>query len=76
MDEILLHENQKLSAEKEAHENTGSKFDENELYHIGIMSIEYTKGKLIDVSARLNVNLNIYMGLKIRMIWSIYMITM
>ena len=33
VDEILLQENQKVSAEKEAHENIESNFDESELYH-------------------------------------------
>ena len=43
MDEILPHENQKVSAEKEAHENFESEFDDNELYEINNMSLEYTK---------------------------------
>ena len=46
MDKILLHENEKLSAAKEAHEKVESDFDENELYHIENMSLEDTKEKL------------------------------
>ena len=36
----------KLRNEKEAHENFGSDFDENRLYHIDNMSLDDTKGKL------------------------------
>ena len=43
VDEILLQENQKLSAYKGAHENIEYDFDENELYQIDNMSIEYTE---------------------------------
>ena len=46
MDEILTHENEKVSAVKESPENFESDFDENELYHIENMSLEYTKEKL------------------------------
>ena len=41
----MLHENQKVSPEKESHEIFEAGFDKNELYHIAIMSIEYTKEK-------------------------------
>ena len=43
VDEILLQEDQKVSAEKGAHENIESDFDENKLYQINIMSLEDTK---------------------------------
>ena len=43
MDEILLQENNKSSAEYEAHENIKSDFDENDLYQIGNMSLDYKK---------------------------------
>ena len=46
MDEILLHENKKASAVKEAPENIESDFDENKLYQIDNMSLEYTKETL------------------------------
>ena len=56
MAEILLNENQKVSAEKEAHENIESNFDESELYQIDNMSIITQKKKLNDASVRLNEN--------------------
>ena len=34
MDEILLQENNKVSAEDESHENIESYLDKNDLYHI------------------------------------------
>ena len=68
VDEILLHKNQKLSAEKEAHEKFESDFDENELYQIDNMSLDDTKKNINDVSVCLNANLKIHMGLKIRMV--------
>ena len=43
VDEILLHENEKLSAVKEAPETFNSNFDENKLYHIDNISLEETK---------------------------------
>ena len=36
---MLLHENQKVSAAEEAHENTESNFDENKLYLINNISL-------------------------------------
>ena len=66
--EILMHENQKVSAEKEAHKNIQSEFDENNIYQIDNMSLEYTKENLNYVSVHLNANLKIHMGLIIRMI--------
>ena len=36
VDEIFLHENQKVSAEKEARENVESDFDVSKLYYINI----------------------------------------
>ena len=46
VDEILLHENQKLSAEKGEHENIESDFEESKLYQIDNMSLEDTKGNI------------------------------
>ena len=46
MDEILLHETQKVSAAKEAPEFLESNYDENKLYQFGNISIEDTKEKL------------------------------
>ena len=46
VDEILLHENQKVSGEKEAHENIESDFDRNKLYQINNTSLDDKKGKL------------------------------
>ena len=34
LDEILLHENEVLSARKESHKNFGSGFYDNKLYHM------------------------------------------
>ena len=41
--EILLHENQKVSATKEAPGNVEYDFDDNKLYQIENMSLEDTK---------------------------------
>ena len=46
VDGILLQENQKVSDEREAHENIESDFDESELYWIDSMSLDDTKEKL------------------------------
>ena len=43
MDEILLHENLKLSAEKESHEDVEYDSDGNELYQIDNMSLDDKK---------------------------------
>ena len=43
VDEILLHENQKVSAEKEAHENIESDFYENKTNWIDNMSLDDKK---------------------------------
>ena len=43
VNEILLYENQKASAEKRARENNESDFDESELYQIDNMSLDDTK---------------------------------
>ena len=40
MYEILLEENQNLSAKKKAYENIESDFNENELYQIDNISLE------------------------------------
>ena len=40
MDEILLHENEKVNDMKEAPENVESYFDENKIYQIDNMSLE------------------------------------
>ena len=69
VDKIILHENQKISLEKEAHENIESDFDESELYQTENMSIEYTIWKTLnDISVRLNANLKIHMILKTIMV--------
>ena len=46
MDEILLHEIQKLSVAKEAPELLEYDYDENELYQVENMSLEETKEKI------------------------------
>ena len=46
VDDILLWGKQKLSAEKESHENIESNFDEIGLYQIDNMSLDDTKEKL------------------------------
>ena len=46
MDEILLHETQKVNSVKEAPEFLESDYDENELYQVENMSLEETKEKL------------------------------
>ena len=46
MDEILLQKNKKVSADKEAHGNIGSYFDESKLNQINNMSLYDTKEKL------------------------------
>ena len=46
VDEILLHENEKISAVKEAPKKVEYGFDENELYQIDNISLEDTKEKL------------------------------
>ena len=40
VDEIILHDNMKLSVEQEAHDNIDSEVDENNLYKIDNMSID------------------------------------
>ena len=46
MDEILLHENRKVSTSKEAPEILDSDYDEKETYQVENMSLEETKEKL------------------------------
>ena len=46
LDEILLTENQKVSAAREAPEFLDSDYDENYLYQVDKMSLEDTKEKL------------------------------
>ena len=46
VDEILLSENQKVSASREAPEFLDSDYDENDLYQVYKMSLEETKEKL------------------------------
>ena len=43
MDEIFLWENNKVSAEEEAHENIEYDFYENDLYQIDNMSLDEKK---------------------------------
>ena len=45
VDEILLQENQKVSADNGSHENTESDFDEKKLYQINNTSLDDTKKK-------------------------------
>ena len=71
--EILLNETQKVSTARESPEFWDSHYDENYLYQDEKMSLEETKEKLNDVSVRLNTNRKIHMGLKIKMIWRLYM---
>ena len=46
MDEILLHENEKMSAVKEAPEDVEHDFYENKIYQIENISLENTEEKL------------------------------
>ena len=46
MDEIIWQENNKLSAEYEAHENVDYEIDENDLYHIDNTSLDENKEKI------------------------------
>ena len=73
--EILMHENENVSAMKEAHEIFESNPDENKLYIIDNMILEKLKKNLNDVSVRLNENLKINMGIKIEIIFCVYIIT-
>ena len=68
MDEILLNETQKVSADREAPQFLDSDHDENDLYQVESMSLEDTKENLNDVSVRLNANKKVNMGLKIKMV--------
>ena len=43
VDEIILQENNKLIAEYEAHENTDSEIDENNIYEIDNMILDEKK---------------------------------
>ena len=45
VDEIILQENNKLSAEAESHKNIDSEIDENDLYLIDNMSLDENKEK-------------------------------
>ena len=56
MDEILLHENQMVSSEKEAPENIECDFYDNEIYQVENMSLEDTKYFFNDVSVNFNAN--------------------
>ena len=40
LDEIILHENKKLSVEDELHGNIYSEIDENDIYEIDNMSLD------------------------------------
>ena len=68
MNEILLHETKKVSAEREAPEFLDSDYDEKNLYQVENMSLEETKENLNDVSVHLNTNRKVHMRLKIEMI--------
>ena len=46
VDEIILQENNIVSAEAEAHENIESELDENDIYHIDSMSLDDRKEKI------------------------------
>ena len=61
-----MQENNKVSDDKEAHENIESGFDKNDLYQIDNMSLDDKKEKLNELSMSLNVNLNIHLRLKLR----------
>ena len=74
MYEIILNETQRVSDAREAPEVVDSDCDENNLYQVEKTSLEDTKQKLNYVSMSLNVNIDVWMGLKIEMIWYIYMI--
>ena len=63
-DKILLQENNKVSAEEEAHENIESELDEDDLYNIDKMSLDEKNKRQNDVNMRLEEKLKIYMRLK------------
>ena len=46
MDEILLHETQKVSVAREAPEFLDPDYDENKIYQVKKMSLEETKDKI------------------------------
>ena len=71
-DKILLQENNKVSAEEEAHENIESELDEDDLYHIDKMSLDEKNKRQNDVNMRLEEKLKIYMRLKSIMVWIVY----
>ena len=74
MDGILLNETQKVSATNhEAPEFLNSNYDANDLYQVDKMSLEETKEKL-DWRKRAFEYKKKHMGLKIEMIWRIYII--
>ena len=75
MDEFLILENQKVSYEKEEHDNDESEFDGNELYQMENTSLEDKKKNWNDVGMCFNEDLKMHIGLKIRIIWHVYMIT-
>ena len=72
MDDILLHETQKVNAMKELPKILESDYDEKKLYQVKNMSLEETKENLNDVSVPLNANRKVHMELKIKIIWHIY----
>ena len=59
-----MQENNKVSAEEEAHENIESELDEDDLYHIDKMSLDEKNKRQDDVNMRLEEKLKIYMRLK------------
>ena len=68
VDEIILQENNKVSAGTEAQEIIESEFDENDLYWIDNMSLEEKRKNLNYISVRLIANSKMHIRLKSRMI--------
>ena len=68
MDEILLHENGKVSVMKESHEILSLILMTTYFIRLKILVLKEPKKNLNGVSVRLNVDLKIHVGLKIEMI--------
>ena len=73
MDEILLHETQKVSAAKEAPSFLEYDYDDSKIYQVGNMNLEETNIKLNDVNMRLYAKIKVHMVLIIKMMWYVYM---
>ena len=68
VDEIILQEDNKVSAGTEAQEIIESEFDENNLYRIDNMSLKEKRKNLNYISVRFNTKSKMYIILKARMV--------